>query len=259
MRVRVILYIHELIVKHNVANSNTFLAWYNQLDKYFAHVLWLTKYMPYNEKISVLSQWSYPLTNFIRLYQNKLRYFGDLRNQLVHGFRLDNNHYVLASDHAVNEIHVLYEEARTPTSVVDVFWKEVYTCTTNDLLRDVIQNMREHLNTHVPVYNEAWVFLEMLSESTIAYWIADEIWENGEVHLADVHIADVTLENSNDLFLFVAKEMSIYDIEQLFAKNLQEKKRLWAVFLTENWSNEEQILWIITAMDLPKLADHFVL
>lgn len=248
-----------LHLKHTIANSNTFLAYYNQLDKYFAHVLWLTKYMPYNEKISVLAQGKYPLRNFVRLYQNKLRYLGDLRNQLVHGFRLDNNHYVLASDHAVNEIEILYTEARTPTSVTDVFRKDVYCCKTNDLLRDVIQTMRSQLNTHVPVYNEEWVFLEMLSESTIAYWLADEIGTNGEVHLDHVVVNDVTLENSNDLYLFVQQETSIYDIEQLFAQNLQDKKRLGAVFITEHGKPEEKILWIITAMDLPKLADHFVL
>jgi predicted transcriptional regulator len=143
------------------------------------------------------------LSNFIRLYQEKLRYFGDLRNQLVHGFRLDNNHYVLASDHAVAEIQTLYEEAKEPTSVSDVFSREVYICYTHDFLSEVIQIMKENLNTHIPVYTPDGVFVEMLSESTIAYWLAEEIGDDGEVHLAQVKVSDVTLENSNDLFVFV--------------------------------------------------------
>jgi predicted transcriptional regulator len=215
--------------------------------------------MPYTEKISVLSSGRYSVSNFVRLYQNKLRYFGDLRNQLVHGFRLDNNHYVLASDHAVKEIELLYTEARTPTSAGDAFSKQVYTCTTQDLLSEVIHVMRNQLNTHVPVYNEQGIFTEMLSESTISYRLADEIGDDGEVHLAQIRVQDVTLENSNDLFIFVPLTTSIYDIEQLFAQNLQAKKRLGAVFLTHTGKPEEDIQGIITAMDLPRLSDHFVL
>jgi len=254
----ILMYISSFM-KHSINNSNTFLSYYNLLDKYFAHVLWLTKYMPYTEKLSTLSRWTYSLSNYIRLYQEKLRYFGDLRNQLVHGFRLDNNHYVLASDHAVHEIQVLYEEAREPTSVADVFSRKVYICHTHDYLSEVICSMREHLNTHIPVYTSDGAFVEMLSESTIAYRIAEEIWDDGEIHLAEVKVADVTLENSNDLFVFVWEKTSIYDIEQMFALNIKEKKRLGAVFITQTWKPEEDIVWIITAMDLPVLANHFVL
>lgn len=166
------------------------------------------------------------MSSFIRIYQNKLRYFGDLRNQLVHGFRLEQQHYVLASDHAVKEIQTLYEELRNPTSVKDVFSTQVYTCVLEDDLREVIMTMRAELNTHVPVYDAKGVFIEMLSESTIAYWLADEIGDNGEVHLEKVKVRDVPLENSNDLFVFVPQRKSIYDIEQLFAEQKKEKKRL---------------------------------
>jgi hypothetical protein len=79
------------------------------------------------------------------------------------------------------------------------------------------------------------------------------------VHLAQVKVSDVTLENSNDLFVFVWEKTGIYDIEQLFAQNIKEKKRLGAVFITANGKADEEITWIITAMDIPILANHFVL
>jgi hypothetical protein len=182
--------------------------------------------MPYNEKVTVIADGTYNVSNFVSLYQNKLRYFGDLRNQLVHGFRLENKHYVLASDYAVEEIKTIYEELRKPTSVQQAFGREVYTCTLSDDLRDVIVVMRQELNTHVPVYDSKDVFVEMLSESTIAYWIADQIGDDGQIHLADIKVGDVPLENTNDEFTFVEATKSIYDIEQLFAQNLQAKKRL---------------------------------
>lgn len=245
--------------KYSINNSNTFLSFYNQIDKYFSYVLWLTKYVSYHEKITWIVEWSYPITQFVRLYQNKLRYFGDMRNQLVHGFRLDNHHYVLASNYALKEIDILYKELREPTRAIDVFAREVYTCRLGDLLVEVIRSMKEDLNTHVPVYDDHWDFVEMLSESTIAYWIAEQIGDDGEIHLKDVIVADVPLKNSNDLFVFVDEKMSIYDIEQLFVKKREAKKRLWAVFITHNGLVEEEIVGIVTAMDVPLLADHFVL
>lgn len=246
-------------MKHSVQNSNTFLAYYNQIDKYLAYILGLTKYMPYNEKLVILADGNYSVSNFVHAYQNKLRYFGDLRNQLVHGFRLENKHYVLASDYAVEEIEKVYEELRKPTSVSQAFGREVYTCTLDDVLREVIIVMRQELNTHVPVYDKKGNFVEMLSESTIAYRIADQIGDDGEIHLADIKVGDVSLKNTNDEFVFVEASKSIYDIEQLFAQTLQAKKRLGAAFVTKTGSSDEVITGIVTAMDLPRLADHFVL
>lgn len=214
--------------------------------------------MPFNEKITIVSEKHLPVSNFVRLYQNKLRYFGDLRNQLVHGFRLENKHYLLVSDHAVHEIQTMYEELRDPTPVAKAFGRDVYTCKMSDMLRDVIIIMKEELNTHVPVYNDDGQFVEMISESTIAYWLADQIGDDGEVHLEQVRIVDVHLENTNDLFVFVDKNMSIYQIEALFAENVQAKKRLWAVFVTENGDADEEIIGIVTWMDIPKLSDYFI-
>ena len=105
------------MVEHSLHNSNTFLAYYNHIDKYFAYLLQLKRYLPFAEKVTMLTNEKYSIHQFVRLYQNKLRYFGDLRNQLVHGFRLENQHYVLASNHAVQEIQKIYQEMKKPTNV----------------------------------------------------------------------------------------------------------------------------------------------
>ena len=86
--------------------------------------------------------------------------------------------------------------------------------------------MKEDLNTHVPVYDSDGKFVHMISESTIAYRIADQIGDDGEIHLEDIKVADVPLKNSNDLFVFVDEKMSIYEIEQLFSEKREAKKRL---------------------------------
>lgn len=112
-------------------------------------------YIPYTEKIAIIAEGTYAQTPFVREHQNKLRYFGDLRNQLVHGFSLDKNHYVVASDYAVEQIKRAYEALTKPKTVKEVFSHDVYICHTTDSLKSVIKIMKEERNTHVPVYDNA--------------------------------------------------------------------------------------------------------
>lgn len=244
---------------HSVQNSNTFLAYYNQIDKYLSHVLTLTTFVSYGEKIAKIADGKYAVSPFVRLYQNKLRYFGDLRNQLVHGFSMDEKHYVVASDYAVEQIQQVYLQLTKPKTVWSLFKRAVYTCTLHDPLKTVITTMRKELNTHVPVYDAAGVFVHMLSESTIAYRIADQIDAGGDIHSEDVVVGDIPLQNTNDLFVFVEEEKSIYEIDALFTHHMEQKKRLGAVFITKTGRVEEPIEWIITAMDLPKVEDTLIL
>jgi len=242
---------------HSVKNSNTFLWYYNQIDKFLAHLIGAKVYIPYGEKIQKVADGNYSQSKFVRLYQNKLRYFGDLRNQLVHGFSLEHKHYVVASDYAVEQVKWVLEELSTPQTVGDLFTGEIYSVKLSDSLKDVIRVMRDELNTHVPVYDDNGKFVEMLSESTIAYRVADAVeWK---IDGKSLKVWDIQLENTNDTFTFVEQSKSIYEIETLFESSFSEKKRLGAVFITENGDQSEKIIWIITAMDLPKLATSVIL
>lgn len=177
----------------------------------------------------------------------------------MHGFALEQHHYIVASDYAVEQIKKVFEQLTTPRTVGDIFTRAVYTCKTSDPLKPVISIMRKELNTHVPVYNTNGIFVHMLCESTLAYRIADQIDAGGDIHVDDVVVGDIPLNNSNDLFVFVEESKSLYEIDALFTQHSEQKKRLGAVFITPNGSLEEPITGIITAMDLPKLADTLIL
>ena len=99
---------------YSEANSNQFLAMYNQIDKYFDQLLQLKRYLPFFEKIRTIGDGQYHISHFVRKYEAKFRYFSDLRNQIAHGFRLENKHYVIASDHAVQEITKFNAELQKP-------------------------------------------------------------------------------------------------------------------------------------------------
>lgn len=243
---------------YSAHNSNEFLSWYNKIDKYLSNILQLKKYMPYGEKVDVAIQkgvsWSYVLDQ----YQSKFLYFWELRNQLVHGFSLDQKHFLEVSWYAVQQVQRLYEWLTTPKTAWEVFAWDIYTCDVSDSLSAVIASMKEELNTHVPVYDNG-VFVEMLSESTITYRLADQIGSDIPHTLQWVLVWDVPLENSNDIFVFINQNESVYDIKNRFLRHSENKKRLWALFITQNWDQTQPILWIVTAMDFYRIMQSWSL
>jgi hypothetical protein len=123
-------------------NSNTFLSIYNLIDKFFDQTLQLSRYVPFNEKLQMSLDEPFDISPIVKRYQQKLRYFGDLRNQIVHGFRLDHQHYVEVSDFAVEQIQSVYDHLLQPKSVVELFGKDgVITCQITDSLQEVLATM----------------------------------------------------------------------------------------------------------------------
>lgn len=52
-----------------------YLSLFNEIDKYFDKVLGTEKFMPYNDKIKQIIQGHYPISWFVRMFQNELKYF----------------------------------------------------------------------------------------------------------------------------------------------------------------------------------------
>lgn len=233
-------------------NSNSFLSYYNDIDKFLTKLLDLERYIPFNEKVAAVIAGGFPASAYVKHCEDKLRYFGDLRNQLVHGFRLDHKHYLLVGDHAIDEISRVREELRNPASLVTVFWSEVISCRTSESLKDVLIRMKHSQRTHLPVYDDAGVFVNVLSESTIAYRLADRMDADEDIHVHNMAVKDLQLENSNDMYVFAAENMSIYEVDNLFGQDKSRVKRLGAVCVTATGAQNEDILTIITALDLPK-------
>lgn len=237
---------------HSVENSNTFLAYYNHLDKYFAYVLSLTKYMPFTEKVQVISQKQLPVTSFVARYQEKLKYFGDLRNQLVHGFRLENKHYVLASDYAVEQIKTVYEEVRNPTMVRSLCTKPLYTCTTSESVQTVVSKMKRLGVSHVPLFDAQGKLVDVLSERALAYSLMKESDKK------PIRIGDISLQDDNDEYIIISPETSLYHVEDYFMQAMKQGKSLWSLLITQTGDATGEVLGIITINDLPACIEHYL-
>jgi hypothetical protein len=198
-------------------NSNTFLSIYNLIDKFFDQTLQLSRYVPFNEKLQMFLDESFDISPIVKRYQQKLRYFGDLRNQIVHGFRLDHQHYVEVSDFAVEQIQSVYDHLLQPKSVVELFGKDgVITCQLNNNLQEVLTTMYEGELSHIPVYDEKMQFVDVLDESTVVHWISQH---GGLIDMKAITLHDVDLSHSYDDFCFISPTMSVYQLRELFVKD----------------------------------------
>lgn len=138
------------------------------------------------------------------------------------------------SDHAIAEIKGIWEELKAPTSLVTIFGGDVVGCREDEHLSVVLTRMKQQQKSHLPVYSTQDVFLGMLSESTIAYRLADVIGETMDVAVRkDVTIGDVHLADTNDRYVFIPESLSVYEVDALFSQEKEHQKRLGAVCVTQ--------------------------
>jgi len=231
-----------------------FLALFNQIDKHFDKILITDWYLPYNEKIKRIIDWHYYVSWFVRLHQFQLKYFGEIRNQITHGIKLDWHTYVYPSEYAIAQLARYADNIKRPPRCIDLFGKPVLTCKENDKLQTILTIMEDKNYSHVPVYNDNDEYIWILTESEILVWVS-----TGEIkNIKTAIVKDVKLITDKNYVLFINKRVNIYEIDQIFTKKKQNNEKIWAALITENGRKDEPLLGIITAGDTA-LVDTYVI
>lgn len=236
---------------HSITNSNTFLAYFNHIDKFFEVVLWISSYIPFIEKVERISQGRYPVTSFVKKYQHKLKYFGDLRNQVVHGFRLEQHHYLLASDYAVEQIKTIHEHLTKPPTILTCCEREIPLVSMDTSMLEVITLLKKTDLPALPLRDADGVYQETIFLKQIigAALHADFLTQPVATYLTETSCQA----------LFMPSDASVYEIEWLFSTVRENGKDDELIRITPQWNPDEEIIWIITAADLPKLDQEVIL
>lgn len=236
---------------YSATNSTTFLSYFNRIDSFLGKVVGQDAYMPFAEKVDHIAKGNYAVSYFVRTHQTKLKYFGDLRNQVVHGFGLDQHHYLLASDYAIQQIKHLQEALEKPPTVEHVFTRNIVPCFVHTVLREAINQMKTARIHYLPIYGRDNQFKGFLSERMI-------VWsgEGGEhTDLSTETVARAMREDTREGYLFLSLTTSVYEIAWVFAQQREKEKELAVVFLTSSGSPMDPITGYITAADLPKITE----
>jgi CBS domain-containing protein len=153
----------------------------------------------------------------------------------------------------LNKYKKIKNEIINPVKVIDIAIKgsSIYSTTLDDNAFEVMKNMKENAYTHVPVLKNGSVIGVFSLYTVFAYLI-----EKGCVQISgDTKVGDlseyITFEgHQGEYFKFVPKDCPVIDIEDLFAKRLEDNKRLVTIFITENGESDERLLGIVSAWDV---------
>lgn len=209
--------------------------------------------MSYTDKLEKIAQGRYPVSPFVKKFQQKFKYFGDLRNQVVHGFRLDNHHYLLASDYAVDQVKKSYELLTNPPLVWQQLLHTWFVIHETDLVLDVVQRMLQENISCLPVYDTSWNYRDFVSLRRLLS-LCSTIQNESLATIGQCF--DTT---ADEMIMFMEANASIYVLEWLFTKSIDPEKSLIAVFLTQTGEVDDPVVWIITPEDLPKLDEWIIL
>lgn len=231
-----------------VRNSDRFITAYNRIEKELAKKVGEDSFLPFYRLIDQAK-----IKNSVaRNYEEDLREFGDLRNAIVH-HRTDVD-YVIAEPHdeIVELIELIDQKVSNPLNVGALFGCKVHLLETTDPLTKALELMRDNKFGQLPVY-ENGKFKGLITSAGITYWLAGHSTENSisqEIPtLSDVY----NYEKHKESFVFVERNLSVYEAEDYFKRAITKGRRLEALLITENAKDDEELIGIITPYDLLKI------
>ena len=229
-------------------NTKEFLKVFNKVETYLNTLNKSSSYVSVSKLLKPTSE----KNPIIKDYANDLREYAELRNAIVH----EEAGTAIADVKArtVSDLKRIYRLIKKPPTVYQLFKKNVTCCQTDDSLLEIIKIMKENTFTHMPVYDKI-KFVGVLNEASISRWLGDFV--DGKLsNLKETEVGDLQayLRNQPDEhFKFVSKDTNAYLVKKWFLEFVRERKRLGAIFITENGRRDEGLLGVITAWDLPEI------
>lgn len=244
-----------------VQNEDTiisFLAFFNEIDKHFDKLLWEEGFSPYNEKLKKIAEGNYTITSFVRKHLYQLKNFWELRNFITHGIKSNGETFATPTQAAVEKISQYAEKITKPAKVLELFKRPVFTAKKSDSLRIIIPQMKKNGYTNIPVYDENNHFVWILSDARLLYWMSDLLMNEDYINLGLMKVEHIKLERGWKDYLFISKEMTIFEAGELFVQSKKNAERLAVLFITETGNPEEEILGIISASDANVIDEYLI-
>jgi len=235
----------------------TYLSLFNEIDKHFDKVLKTENFLPYNDKIKQIIAGQYPISRFVRIFQNDLKYFGELRNHISHGLKVDEYLYAIPTQKAIDKLADFVDKIVEPPLCIEFFRKEVKSIQLSDSFSLLLKLMKEYHYRVVPVYDEK-KFLGVVTESGIFQWLSQQMLDEQFIDLAKIHVEHLPISTSNRDFVFVSAEINLYEADEIFTMKKKKGKGLGAMFITEKGTSNEKLIGMI-AGDEVALIDDFVI
>jgi predicted transcriptional regulator len=232
-------------------NSERFLSTFNKLDNFLGRFDGQGHHVSFSSNVHRLKK----KNRAIRHYEKKLVEYNELRNAIVHD-RIDGRVIAEPNDFAVNEFETIFKKISSPKKVIELCQGPVESLKMTDGISKALSLMKAYDYSQIPIYDER-TFMGMLNAETITNWLSNSI-KDDLISLSDTRIEQV-LEHRKDYkkTIFKSRNVNVYELMELYKKNVYEPKQIDAIVITHNGKPYEKPLAIITDYDIPLILREY--
>lgn len=189
----------------------------------------------------------------VRQFERDIRQFIELRNAIVH--QSTDRAIAEPYEETVTALRQLVVNIEQPKTAWDIATTELIKVGLDDNLSEVVRQMAQMHITSLPIVEDKRV-IGFVSESTVVK-IVDKAFEHGGALIDEAKIKDVAYDkpygDDSDVYAFVTRKVTVYEIEDMFNNAIKKGQRLLAVLVSDKGDASATPLGIITAWDLHKI------
>jgi predicted transcriptional regulator len=227
--------------------SSLFLDAFTSIEKHLRRSLDADRHMTFHEMVEKASR----SDNAVRRLRGQLKDFGDLRNFVVHEYRLDQA-TATPSRHAVERLQAIRDELLSPPKLIAEFRRAVATCSPSDPVGAATRKMHDGSFSQLPVYDGDRL-VDLLTTETVTRWLASRL-AGGLGLLEEEAVASVIRHQEGTHYHEVmGREATVEDALAAFDDHLHSGRTLDAIILTHSGKQTERPIGIVTVSDMPKL------
>jgi predicted transcriptional regulator len=187
-----------------------------------------------------------------RRYGAKLKYARELRNLLVHNPKINGQWAAEANDAVIEFVDKFTDILRDPPRIGDVAipLDRVLYCGLGSYVRDTMKKMKDMAISKVPVLDGERVIGVFSYETVFNYILKNERLITEDALFSDIEDDIRFKETEKGLYPFVSVNEKRAAVEDIFDRANEKHIRIKLVFLTENGSQKENLLGIVTPWEL---------
>jgi len=230
-------------VENENRNSDRFLTAFHRIEQAMKDIIGAKDHLSFFRLIELSKR----KNATIRRFENDLREFSTLRNAIVH--QRTSTEYAIAEPHdeIVESIEAIEQELTKPITVGEMFARKVSTLQASDTLKEALLVIRDKQYTQIPIYKDN-KFVGLLTAIGIMFWVANRV-ETGDISWEIDLETILQHEKKKENHLFVPRNLSIFEAEEMFKDAIAKGRRLEALLITD----ENGLVGIVTPLDLMKI------
>lgn len=237
-------------------NVRKFISDFNELERFFTQEVNGQEGRFYDNMIKFLR-----LNPRYQHFKNDIDYINDVRKIVTHKENMEGVP-VIPTDALCNKLEYILKQIKNPPkwNSIAIPANQIYSCSEEEPISDVVKKMAENTYTHVPVVKNG-IFQWLLSESVYVQWLSEVIEKEG-VCTEETIVSQLRkyVKKTNDDYMFLSREADVYQIKEEFERVTRERKdrnfkRLGVIFISNSGKSTEKILGLITAWDIGKIKD----